>query len=412
MEIKQNGQKTETKRWSFRLLKHLLLDLPLFLLVVALLLVFMVRTIHETYYKPLYDRAERTDEDLYEEYTYYYRTCNEYDLTTQNAQDLFLGNSTTTQETVQQLLRHGGLIFPEILEPRTVQELRSYIVSRNARVTDAEAFPVSQGENRLSYGIDATEHHAVSNAISEITNNTRFRALLQQLLGDYDPASAEITAITAYAGCPPQAWHMDTKSDGNALKFARTYSHSYSFFLPLQDTTAEMGATDVCPGTHYCGNEMDVVCEERGISLGHVYPQGFRAGDGFLANQHVWHRGGEHTDENALERIVFILSFLARPKLQDPRQLSRGTYFHQKWNMWGHTVSDLMNPVASMRKPWSILRCMGLFKPQGCMYFLLCVLSRSLSHSHSHTTISRRQLGLRSHDLWFYALFQRPARVH
>ena len=90
--------------------------------------------------------------------------------------------------------------------------------------------------------------------------------------------------------------------------------------------------TDVCPGTHYCGNDLGTMCESTKMSLAYADPSGphFRAGDGALLNQIVWHRGAAHRDKHALERIVFIVSFLARPSVEkDPRQLSRGTYFHQ-----------------------------------------------------------------------------------
>ena len=93
-----------------------------------------------------------------------------------------------------------------------------------------------------------------------------------------------------------------------------------------------MGMTDLCPGTHYCGNELGVMCESNKMSLANADPSGphFRAGDGALLNQIVWHRGAAHRDKHSLERIVFIVSFLARPDIErDPRQLSRGTYFHQ-----------------------------------------------------------------------------------
>lgn len=95
-----------------------------------------------------------------------------------------------------------------------------------------------------------------------------------------------------------------------------------------------MGMTDICPGTHYCGNDLGKMCENTKLSLADADPSGphFRAGDGALLNQIVWHRGAAHKGKNAMERIVFIVSFLARPDMQhDPRQLSRGTYFHQRW---------------------------------------------------------------------------------
>ena len=109
-----------------------------------------------------------------------------------------------------------------------------------------------------------------------------------------------------------------------------------------------MGATDVAPGTHMCANDIEPLCHRKKLGLHLVSAAGsaeenddpavFPAGHGALLNQHLWHRGGAHTDPTAPERIVLVLSFLARPRFdRDPRQLSRGTYFHQKWLMWGHT---------------------------------------------------------------------------
>lgn len=362
------------------LLRIILLDAPLVFLFACFLCVYAVRSVHDTYYRPLFDRAQRTDEQLDEEYTYYHRECTALDLTTHNVADLVLDTTTNVSfqedgrpsqtlldRSVEQMLRHGGIVIPQVLKPSSVQRLRRWVVERNSAVTDEEAFPVSQGYNRLSYGIDPTEDDAVADAVQEIANNPYLKAILQEILGDEDPASTEVTAITAYPGCPDQVWHSDTKVVGNALKFARTYSHSYSFFVPLQDTTEAMGATSVAPGTHYCANDIIDMCEANTMGLHEATPQQvFRAGDGALLNQHVWHRGSAHTDLEAPERILFILSFLARPKYgEDPRQLSRGTYFHQKWNMWGHTYKDLMNPMLSMRKPFSILRCLSLWKPKG-----------------------------------------------
>ena len=103
-----------------------------------------------------------------------------------------------------------------------------------------------------------------------------------------------------------------------------------AFFATMQ--TKGMGMTDVCPGTHYCGNDLSDMCEQNKMSLADADPSGphFRSGDGALFNQIVWHRGAAHRDRTSSERIVLIVSFLARPDMQrDPRQLSRGTYFHQ-----------------------------------------------------------------------------------
>jgi hypothetical protein len=161
-------------------------------------------------------------------------------------------------------------------------------------------------------------------------------------------------------------WHADVKPDGNAVKFARTYEHSYSMFVPLQDTTAAMGATELCPGTHYCANWLSNMCGKNGIQLNTASPDKlWHAGDAALLNQQVWHRGYKHSDPRSLDRIVFIVSFIGRSQpREDLRQLARGTYFHMKWNMWGHTWTDLLDAHRSMAKPFSILRSLGIWKPK------------------------------------------------
>ena len=353
-------------------LRCLLLEVPLALALGLLLVAHWVRTVHRTYYEPLIERAHRTDAQLVEEYTYYRRDCTESDLSTSDFSDLLFRlptNSTAaaTPSAVETVLQHGAVVLPHVLSAPSVEKLRQYIVHRNAAVTSAERYPVSQGHHRISYGIDATEHPAVAAAVAEIAAHPIVRQTLQDLLGDPDPASAEITAITGYYGCPDQVWHPDTKTEGNALHYARSYSHSYSLFVALQDTSHTMGATDVCPGSQYCSNSLETLCDANKIRLSGNAPgrSVWRAGDGALLNQHVWHRGSAHRDPNAPERIVFIMSFLARPqwgKTDDVRQLARGTYFHQKWLMWGHTYQDLLDPLRHMRRPFSILRCLSLWK--------------------------------------------------
>lgn len=406
------------KNHSTWLCSHVILSL----LFVGYLTVTAVSLIHDQYYVPLWSRVERTNDDLRHEFTYYRRDCTHADLSTHDVMDLIVShdkdrhhhhnnsNSNTTRNRTidkkqmqQQMMTHGAVVIPQVLSPTTLPSLRAWIVARNAAVTAAEQYPVSQGTNRLSYGIDPTEHPVVAQAVAELTHHPLLQALLTTLLGDDNPASAEITAITSYAGSPDQAWHADTKADGNAVQFARTYTHSYSFFVPLQNTTAAMGATDLCPGTHYCANPLATLCQQHPLGLyqatpAHVWPAGY----GALVNQHLWHRGAAHTDPEAPERIVLILSFLARPRNvvptsphgpHDVRQLSRGTYFHQKWNMWGHTWRDLQEPWATMRWPWSVLRCLRLWKPASAQWgydLVTSVLLRVANRQLDPTDLTER----------------------
>ena len=219
-------------------LRLILLDLPLTCLFATLLTVYAIRNIYQDLYVPLMDRATRTDEDLEQEFTYYHRYCTEADLTTRNINDLVADTKAPVSQAVEQMMEHGGVVIRDLLSQETVRKMREYAVYRNNAIPEEEVYPVSQGRNRMSFGYDATENPIVVQALKELSNNRFLKQLLSEILGDDDPASSEITTITAYYNAPPQAWHSDTKEDGNALKFARTYSHSYSLFLPLQNTVS------------------------------------------------------------------------------------------------------------------------------------------------------------------------------
>jgi hypothetical protein len=297
-------------------------------------LVYTVSDIHDAYFVTILQRAKRTDADLKQEFTYYDRGCNLADISagTQAAHALLLDKNNTAT-AIDQMMLHGAGMMPELLPLSTVQDLRAFVFEKNAAIKGTSAeYPMSTGHQRISYGIEATEDPRVISALKQLHANSFLKDLLQDLVGP-NPSLTEITAITASIGCEHQNWHADVKSDGNAMQFGQTYSHSYSLFIPLQDTTGAMGATDLCPGTHYCGDELHDICESSKVGLHEIMGGGvWRAGDGFLLNQQVWHRGTAHTDPAAGDRMVFIVSFLARPV--DQRQLSRGTYFHMKWNMW------------------------------------------------------------------------------
>eukprot|EP00532_Pseudo-nitzschia_australis_P011080 CAMPEP_0168237214 /NCGR_PEP_ID=MMETSP0140_2-20121125/20072_1 /TAXON_ID=44445 /ORGANISM="Pseudo-nitzschia australis, Strain 10249 10 AB" /LENGTH=1086 /DNA_ID=CAMNT_0008170843 /DNA_START=142 /DNA_END=3402 /DNA_ORIENTATION=+ len=293
------------------------------------------------------------------------------------------------QQAVHSMMKHGTVMIPQMLSEATMWSLREFITEKNERVQGtSDQYPMSKHHHRISYGIESTEHPAVVKALKEIHDHRVFAELIQNLVGDENPALSEITAITSWAGAESQGWHPDVKPDGNGVMFGRTYSHSYSLFLPLQDTVGSMGPTDLCPGTHMCADEdLWDMCSANKIGLHeirkakprHEYDPGekgtleymedvskegtWRAGDGALLNQQGWHRGTAHTDEDREDRVVFIVSFLKRPRADDPRQLARGTYFHQKWLNWGSTWEDMADTVYSLKRPWNILRCLHLYKP-------------------------------------------------
>jgi len=290
---------------------------------------------------------------------------------------------------VTTMMKHGSVMVPQILSESTIVALRDFISDKNELVSGtSDEYPMTAKHHRISYGIESTEDPAVVRALKEIREHRVFAELIQNLVGDENPALSEITAITAWAGAEDQSWHPDVKPHGNGVKFGRTYSHSYSLFLPLQDTSRDMGATELCPGTHMCASEdLSEICDSNSVDFSEVrkarprneysldvdgeqkYKKDlkleglWRAGDGALLNQQGWHRGTAHTDEDADDRIVFIVSFLKRPAVDDPRQLARGTYFHQRWLNWGSTWEDMVDTMANLQRPWNVLRCLHLYTP-------------------------------------------------
>ena len=373
-------------------LRSILLDLPFLVLFSCLATIYCVDCIYYKYYVPMFELSARTldNANLRREYTYYDRRCTLLDISSRDGTGLLLTNRTTPEEAVENMMVHGTSVIPKMLDVKTAKKLRKYIMARNTALTNEEKIPLSQGKNRKSFGIDATEDPIVTEALKQVANHVLFQGLIQGLVGE-DPALTEITAITAWFGAPHQVWHQDVKADGSAIKFARTFSHSYSLFIALQDTTEAMGATGLCPGTHYCTNDIDTICDTYGFPLTDAAPGGvWQTGDGALLNQQVWHRGAKHIDSHAPERVVFIVSFIGRP---DPtRQLARGTYFHQKWLSWGHTMQDLVDADRSMAKPFSILRALSLWKPKSRNWGYDFVTSAVLR-------IANLQLGVAPEDL-------------
>ena len=127
-------------------------------------------------------------------------------------------------------------------------------------------------------------------AVKQISGHYILRNTLERLLG-INPAVVEITAITAAYGADFQGWHPDVKPLASSVKYGRSFTHSYSLFIPLQNTTALMGATEVCPGTHYCANTLTDVCSRMGFQAGgNDEDNWWRSGDAVLMNQCTWHR--------------------------------------------------------------------------------------------------------------------------
>jgi len=176
------------------------------------------------------------------------------------------------------------------------------------------------------------------------------------------------SAVTSAFGATDQRWHEDIVPEGSGAKYARNFIPSYSLFIPLQNTTKAMGATEICPGTHMCADGPNDFCLDTGFPMSGKadnWPMGW----GALVNQQTNHRGAAHRDPNGPERVLFIITFAPRPRFGDKevetRMISTGGSYSLHWSQWGHTLKDVQNAIRYMPQPWRFLRAMGLYKPPG-----------------------------------------------
>lgn len=198
-----------------------------------------------------------------------------------------------------------------------------------------------------------------------------------------EPALVELTAITSAYGAGDQHFHQDNSHDSCQMGYARSFVSMYSIFIPLQDTTKEMGATDACAGTHYCSSYDQNMCYHDDNNIRVLGTRGnyteytadptsdakyWKAGDAFLFDMPVIHRGPAHTDPTpGNERVMLVLTVSPRPRDSskhgfDRRQLGLGTSYSNRWDMWGMTLSDLEDVESAMFWPWRLLRTLGIYK--------------------------------------------------
>jgi ectoine hydroxylase-related dioxygenase (phytanoyl-CoA dioxygenase family) len=336
--------------------------------------------------------------------TYYHRQCTKEDITTSHIANktdrsnlLIIPEDTTPDLVEDVMMTHGAVILPEVLSEETASNLRTYLESRHA-IQDQLGWQEKffTGMNRLSLGVGFDDDPSIQQAIYEIGTNERIQTTLTGLFGTPDAAIIETSTLTTMHGAENQGLHSDSDFFGSSLLYARTFLHSYTMFIALQDTTSRMGATTVCPGTHWCANEdMHEFC------LPHEYEydddgsdQAFadynnneafdvssngitakqsgvlRKGDAMMFNQNAFHRGPQNDDPNHKDtnRAMFIVTFVNKrdyEKYGDVRQQGMGTYYYQRWTMWGHLFSDFKLALSSIKtttwtQPWATLKTCGV----------------------------------------------------
>jgi hypothetical protein len=180
--------------------------------------------------------------------------------------------------------------------------------------------------------------------------------------------------------------------EASAGNYMQSFGPVYSVFIQLQNTTRAMGATSICPGSHYCTEgPVAAYCEAANIKAVNQY--GYSGGDALIMNMNSFHRGSAHTDHDAPDRIMLILSFTPRPAVRaERRQISQGFTYQLRWDMWGHTLNDLAKANTVMRQPWATLRSLGLYKPSNAEWGIDYIMQSTQRILHKDNGFARYNL--------------------
>lgn len=363
----------------FGLIKFLFWNLPLMASFSLLLLSMFVDELWEgplaellnSYKVNEYTTYLGTNSQLDHELTYYHRRCDHRDITTHDANDLLVDPNMTLKERQDIAMTHGAVVMKEILSHDTAVQLREYLETRHHQYNNDdlklpwdELFWDGDGM-RLSLGLGPEDTDIVAKAIAEVGANRELKKTLEAIVGD-DPAVVEVSTLSTMFDAEPQGIHTDSDYFASSVLYSRSFLHSYTMFISLQDTTSRMGATTICPGTHWCADEdisLLCQCNFEDTDENEEFPIGYcntfeassngqtglevgvlQRGDAMMFNQNVWHRGPRNYDLQRQEnRVMFIMTFLSRRDFEkgDNRQQGWGTYYYMRHSMWGHLFSDL-----------------------------------------------------------------------
>lgn len=355
---------SRTSQLFRRVLWILLLDIPVFVTLTFRLSSSLVDYFAREYILPQMEFHRWDDHtNAAMEYTYYFRECNASTITASTPAELVFEEDMSTDDALELFNTHGVIMLPQTISPETAAELREFILEENLRSQDV--VDIFENENRWSFAIQIDHHPSVAKAAREILSNQRFVAAIEKIVGP-NPAVTEFTAITVAPGAKAQIYHTDSGPSAN--RYSRSFFPTYSFFTPLQNTTAGMGATDICPGTHMCSSDSMPACYTRGFSVAGPddnWPVGWTA----MTSQQTFHRGAAYSDPEGEPRVMFYFTFAPRPRFNEfeleTRTFARGGTYGQYWGQWGHTMRDYAHPERYMRQPWRLLRTYGLYKPRG-----------------------------------------------
>eukprot|EP00986_Skeletonema_menzelii_P000617 scaffold171_cov151-Skeletonema_menzelii.AAC.1 len=293
---------------------------------------------------------------------------------TDDINDFTLKSAASIDEAGEIMDEHGVAVVPSILQTETAKAFRDYVMKANHILPQIQ---VHQPENRYHIMPPHSEP-IVQQVFNELAEQPKLRPLLDKLLGP-EATLVIFSVVTNTFGSIDQDFHKD--SFGEAI-WPEIFVPEYQLAIALQDTTEEMGATSIIPGSTGCewpalnwelfeewyNNDEDLQRRYdtfddylRAEGLGEVDVKAkLDQGDGFLYHTATQHRGRGHTDPNAPDRALAFFTFVgSRQGKDDTRMLPLGQVYSLKWNMWGRTIEDMATLVKG--RPWYFWKAFGLW---------------------------------------------------
>ena len=193
---KLKKKSTKSTSWLGTFIRSLFLDLPYAVTVFTFIACICAKNMYFTFLIPVMDSVQWTRARMETEYTGYRRECDASDISTTNVDDLIIDPETMTpKDALDVTNKHGMSIFPNILTPETAEEMRKWVLHRNANLNEDDEIPLISNKQRWSFPIGADEDPSVPPVLKEIATHVMLQDTMD-LIFDEDPALVELTAIT------------------------------------------------------------------------------------------------------------------------------------------------------------------------------------------------------------------------